>query len=208
MAKTESTLINMVLALLIITSIAGASLGMVYKVTKEPIAMAKLAKQQNAIKEVVPGFDNNPTDDMYQLTSKEGYILQVFPCKKGDELLGVAISSKTDKGFSGEIKIMVGLKPDGTIINYAVLEHKETPGLGTKMDDWFRGDNPSQSIVNRDPANTRMSVSKDGGDIDAITAATISSRAFLDAIMIAYDTYKEKADAQSAVPTLQKGDQS
>ncbi|SMO34439.1 electron transport complex protein RnfG [Saccharicrinis carchari] len=198
----------MVLALLIITSIAGASLGMVYKVTKEPIAMAKLAKQQNAIKEVVPGFDNNPTDDMYQLTSKEGYILQVFPCKKGDELLGVAISSKTDKGFSGEIKIMVGLKPDGTIINYAVLEHKETPGLGTKMDDWFRGDNPSQSIVNRDPANTRMSVSKDGGDIDAITAATISSRAFLDAIMIAYDTYKEKADAQSAVPTLQKGDQS
>lgn len=205
MAKTESTLINMVLALLIITVIAGASLGMVYKVTKEPIAMAKLAKQQKAIEEVVPGFDNNPTDEMYQLTSKEGYTLQVFPCKKGDELLGVAIASKTDKGFSGEIKIMVGLKPDGTILNYSVLEHKETPGLGTKMGDWFRGDNASQSIINRDPSNTKMTVSKDGGDIDAITAATISSRAFLDAVMIAYNTYIENADAQSAAPTIQKG---
>ncbi len=205
MAKTESTLVNMVLTLLIITVVAGASLGMVYKVTKEPIAMAKLAKQQKAIEEVVPGFDNNPTDEMYQLTSKEGYALQVFPCKKGDELLGVAIATKTDKGFSGEIKIMVGLKPDGTIINYSVLEHKETPGLGSKMNDWFRGDNPKQSLINRDPSNTKMIVSKDGGDIDAITAATISSRAFLDAIMIAYTAYKENADAQSAKSTIQKG---
>lgn len=178
---------------------------MVYKVTKEPIAMAKLAKQQKAIEEVVPGFDNNPTDEMYQLTSKEGYALQVFPCKKGDELLGVAISTKTDKGFSGEIKIMVGLKPDGTILNYSVLEHKETPGLGSKMNDWFRGSVASQSIINRDPANAKMTVSKDGGDIDAITAATISSRAFLDAIMIAYNTFKENTDVQNATPTIEKG---
>lgn len=205
MAKTESTLVNMVLTLLIITVVAGASLGMVYKVTKEPIAMAKLAKQQKAIEEVVPGFDNNPTNEMYQLTSKEGYALQVFPCKKGDELLGVAISTKTNKGFSGEIKIMVGLKPDGTILNYSVLEHKETPGLGSKMNDWFRGANASQSIINRDPSTAKMTVSKDGGDIDAITAATISSRAFLDAIMVAYNTYKENADAQSAAPTIEKG---
>ena len=205
MAKTESTLINMVLALLIITVIAGGSLGMVYKVTKEPIAMAKLAKQQKAIEEVVPGFDNNPTDEMYQLTSKEGYVLSVFPCKKGDELLGVAISTKTDKGFSGEIKIMAGLKPDGTILNYSVLEHKETPGLGSKMNDWFRGSVASQSIINRDPANAKMTVKKDGGDIDAITAATISSRAFLDAIMIAYNTYKENTNMQSATPTIEKG---
>ena len=114
MAKTESTLVNMVLALLIITAIAGGTLGMVYKVTKEPIAAAKLAKQQKAIEEVVPGFDNNPTDEMYKL----GYVidektgktdtLYVFPCKKGEELLGVAISTKTTKGFSGEIKIMLG----------------------------------------------------------------------------------------------------
>jgi electron transport complex protein RnfG len=221
MAKTESTLVNMVLALLIITAVAGGSLGMVYKVTKEPIAAAKLAKQKKAIEQVVPGFDNNPTEDAYEITSKEGYALKVFPCKKGDELLGVAVSSKTDKGFSGEIKVMVGLKPDGTIINYSVLEHKETPGLGSKMDEWFRyapvkevkvekKKNPfmkwlfgeqaqggnNQSIIGKNPASTKLTVSKDGGEIDAITAATISSRAFLDAIMVAYNTYKTEGGQQ------------
>ncbi len=210
MAKTESTLVNMVLALLIITAIAGGSLGMVYKVTKEPIAMAKLAKQKKAIEEVVPGFDNNPTDEVYEITSKEGYILKVFPCKKGEELLGVAISTKTEKGFSGEVKIMVGMKPDGTIINYSVLEHKETPGLGSKMQLWFRMDKGNQSILGKNPAETKMIVSKDGGDIDAITAATISSRAFLDAIMVAYNTYMEQnktTDARSGA-TAKKGGQS
>lgn len=192
MAKTESTLVNMVLSLLIITAISGGSLGMVYKITKEPIAAAKLAKQQKAIEEVVPGFNNNPTNEMYELTSNEGYTLKVFPCKKGDELLGVAISTKTEKGFSGEIKIMVGLKPDGSIINYSVLEHQETPGLGSKMALWFKTEKGKQSVLGKDPATTQMIVSKDGGDIDAITAATISSRAFLDAIMIAYNTYKHQ----------------
>ncbi|TLX75269.1 RnfABCDGE type electron transport complex subunit G [Labilibacter sediminis] len=196
MAKTESTLVNMVLALLIITAVAGGSLGMVYKVTKEPIAAAKLAKQQKAIQQVVPGFDNNPTDEMYELTSKEGFALKVFPCKKGEDLLGVAISSKTDKGFSGEIKVMVGLKPDGTIINYSVLEHKETPGLGSKMNDWFRVENSSQTVLDKNPASNNLTVSKDGGEIDAITAATISSRAFLDAIMVAYNTYKTEGGQQ------------
>jgi len=190
MAKTESTLMNMVLALLIITVIAGGTLGMVYKVTKEPIAEAKLAKQKKAIEQVVPGFNNNPTDEVYEITSAEGYKLQVFPCKDGDNLLGVAISTKTEKGFSGEVKIMVGLKPDGTIINYSVLEHKETPGLGSKMGEWFKTEKGKQSVIGKNPETTKMIVVKDGGDIDAITAATISSRAFLDAIMIAYNTYK------------------
>jgi electron transport complex protein RnfG len=233
MAKTESTLINMVLALLIITAIAGGSLGMVYKVTKEPIEQAKLAKQQKAIEQVVPGFDNNPTAETYILKSQQGYDLQVFPCKKGDELLGVAISTKTDKGFSGEFKIMVGLKPDGTIINYAVLEHKETPGLGSKMQEWFRpgeikadvkkeessrifqwffgkqsAGGGNNSVLGKNPNTTNMTVSKDGGDIDAITAATISSRAFLDAIMTAYDTYMQNLNAHTSATTKAKGGKS
>lgn len=193
MAKTESNLINMVLALLIITLVAGGTLGMVYKVTKEPIAAAKLAKQKTAIESVVPGFDNNPTDEAYELTSAEGYVLEVFPCKKGNDLLGVAISSKTMKGFSGEIKLMVGLKPDGSIINYSVLEHKETPGLGSKMQEWFNStEKPAQSVLGKNPGTNNLTVSKDGGEVDAITAATISSRAFLDAITIAYNTYSKE----------------
>jgi electron transport complex protein RnfG len=76
---------------------------------------------------------------------------------------------------------MVGFYPDGTIYNYSVLEHKETPGLGSKMDLWFTKDGKG-NITGKKPGTTGLKVSKDGGDIDAITAATISSRAFLDAI--------------------------
>ena len=214
MAKTESSLKNMFLTLLVIALIAGTSLGFVYKFTKAPIEASKLAKQQAAIKKVLPAFDNDPASEAYELTSEEGYVLKVFPAKKGDELVGVAVESITNKGFSGEIKIMVGMQPDGTIINYDILEHKETPGLGSKMAEWFRpadtkadvsesekpsffkwlygikgGGGGNRSIIGKNPGTTNMTVSKDGGDIDAITAATISSRAFLDAIRVAYTTY-------------------
>ncbi len=188
----------MVLTLLVITGVAGASLGFMYELTKGPIEAAKAAKQQAAIKEVVPGFTNNPGDEMYELTSEEGFKLKLFPAKKDGELIGVAIESMTNKGFGGNIKIMVGLKPDGTLINYQVLEHKETPGLGTKMDDWFKSDKGNQNILGKHPENNNLTVSKDGGEVDAITAATISSRAFLDAVRVAYETYTKNTGSQPA----------
>ncbi|MBS2100349.1 RnfABCDGE type electron transport complex subunit G [Carboxylicivirga linearis] len=199
MAKTESTLKNMVLTLLVITGVAGASLGSMYELTKEPIAAAKLAKQQAAIKEVVPEFNNNPGEEVYEAQSKEGFTLKFFPAKKDNQLVGTAIETMTNTGFGGDVKIMVGLKPDGSIINYQVLEHKETPGLGTKMDVWFKTDKDNQSIVGKNPAKNNLTVSKDGGEVDAITAATISSRAFLDAVRVAYETYNQNN------PAVEKG---
>ncbi|MBN2166927.1 MAG: RnfABCDGE type electron transport complex subunit G [Marinilabiliaceae bacterium] len=223
MAKTESSLKNMFLTLLVIALIAGTSLGFVYKFTKEPIEASKLAKQQMAIKKVLPEYDNDPASEIYELKSQEGYVLKAFPAKRNGELVGVAIETITKKGFSGEIKIMVGLQPDGTIINYDVLEHKETPGLGSKMAFWFRpadnsaeknnneknsffkwlygikdGGGGNRSIIGKNPGKSNMKVSKDGGDIDAITAATISSRAFLDAISIAYVTYTNEKNKTNA----------
>jgi electron transport complex protein RnfG len=92
-------------------------------------------------------------------------------------------------GFSGLVRLMVGLKPDGSIYSVSVLEHKETPGLGTHMADAdFIG-----QFENQNPANFKVSVKKDGGQVDAITAATISSRAFCDAVMRAYKAYMENA---------------
>ncbi|MCU4165128.1 RnfABCDGE type electron transport complex subunit G [Carboxylicivirga caseinilyticus] len=204
MAKTESTLKNMVLTLLVITGIAGASLGSMYELTKEPIAAAKLAKQQAAIKQVVPEFNNNPGEEVYEATSKEGFTLKFFPAKKDGELVGTAIETMTNKGFGGNVRLMIGFKPDGTIINYQVLEHAETPGLGTKMDKWFKTDKGSQSVISKHPGKNNLTVSKDGGEVDAITAATISSRAFLDAVRVAYETYNQnnnnpKADSAPAV---------
>ncbi len=233
MGKTASSLPNMIITLVIVTLIAGGSLGYVFQLTAGPIKEARQSKQQDAIRLVVPEFTNNPGAEMYEITSEEGYKLKVFPAKKEDQLVGVAIESITNKGFGGDIKVMVGFKPDGTIFNYQVLEHKETPGLGNKMVDWFKPQNDGQaqakprnkffdnlfgvkagtggnakSIIGKNPGTNNLTVSKDGGEIDAITAATISSRAFLDAIRTAYFTYEHTTDANSsATKKNMEGDQ-
>jgi electron transport complex protein RnfG len=190
--KKESTFTNMVLVLFIITLVASAALGGLYELTKEPIAAAKLAKKLKAIKEVVPAFDNNPSDDVYKVGINEKDSLEFYPAKMDGKLVGTAVKTFTTQGFSGYVWVMVGFKPDGTINNYSVLEHKETPGLGTKMEPWFKQTDPAKakaSIIDKNPGTSKFIVSKDGGDIDAITAATISSRAFLDAVQTAYNEY-------------------
>ncbi len=194
MATIESSLKNMLLTLFVITAIAGTSLGFVYKMTKEPIAAAKAKKQQEAIKMVVPAFNNEPGNEVMTVTSKEGLPIKLFPAREDGKLVGVAVETVSNKGFAGNVSIMVGFKPDGTIENYQVLEHKETPGLGTKMDAWFKTDKGNQSILGKNPGKDNLTVSKDGGDVDAITAATISSRAFLDAVRIGYESFMENKD--------------
>lgn len=93
---------------------------------------------------------------------------------------GQAIEVETD-GFGGKMRVMVGLAADSTILGYEILEHSETPGLGDKAGEWFKDkDKPGQNIIGRKAG--KLTVSKDGGEVDAITAATISSRAFLKAI--------------------------
>lgn len=196
----------MVLVLTGITVLAGAALGYMQKLTAEPIAKATAAKQEDAIKMVAPEFDNSPITDKYEVTLKDGSVMTVFPAKKGNEYVGAAVESFTKNGFSGTIKVMVGFNQDGTVRNYTVLQHAETPGLGSKMQEWFRIDKSSsgnnyQSILGKNPSADQMTVSKDGGRVDAITAATISSRAFLDAVRRAYEAYAGGTDAQSGATT-------
>lgn len=187
MAKTESTFKNMVLSLTLIAFGAAACLGFVYEMTKKPIEISNLNKKLSAIKQVVPEFDNNPNAEMYKLPTGEGDSLEVYPAKKGEEIIGYAVNTYTNNGFSGNITLMTGFKPDGTIIDITVLKQKETPGLGTKMaepgfKDQFKGKNP---------AEFQLKVVKDGGPVDAITAATISSRAFCEAVQRGYNTIQK-----------------
>jgi len=187
MAKTESTFRNMALSLTLIALVSSALLGFVNEFTREPIALSNLNKKLNAIRQVVPEFTNNPNDEMYMLPTGEGDSLEIYPAKKDDVIVGYAVNTYTSRGFSGNISLMAGFKADGTIINISVLEHKETPGLGTKMTepgfkDQFNDKNPSEF---------ELKVKKDGGPVDAITAATISSRAFCDAVQRAYNTLQK-----------------
>ncbi len=187
MAKTESTFRNMLLSLTLISLVASACLGFVYELTKEPIALSNLNKKLAAIKQVVPEFTNNPDADMFRLPTGEGDSLEIYPAKKDDKVVGYAVSTYTTNGFSGEIKLMAGFRPDGTIINISVLEQKETPGLGTKMTEPDFKD----QFNDKNPQEYDLKVKKDGGPVDAITAATISSRAFCDAVSRAYNTLQK-----------------
>jgi Na+-translocating ferredoxin:NAD+ oxidoreductase subunit G len=187
MAKTESTFKNMVLSLTLISIGASASLGFVYVMTKEPIEMSVQNKKIEAIKQVVPDFTNNPNEEMFLLPTGEGDSLEVYPAKKDGEIIGYAVNTYSVMGFSGNIRLVAGFKPDGTIINISILEQKETPGLGTKMTEpGFKN-----QFNNKNPSEFRLKVKKDGGSVDAITSATISSRAFCDAIQRAYNTIQK-----------------
>lgn len=175
----------MVLTLFVITAVAAFSLAGVYEITKEPIAKAQLAKKIAALNTVLPAFDTVittkvPVPDEDSLTFNFAL--------KGQDTVGIAVETYTMKGFSGLIRAMVGFKPDGTIIDVVHLEHKETPGLGDKVEkkkspwsDQFKGKNPE---------TFGLRVKKDGGDVDAITAATITSRAYSDAIHRAFIALK------------------
>lgn len=187
MAKTESTFRNMVLSLTMIALVSSALLGFVYEMTKEPIALSNLNKKLDAIRQVVPDFTNNPNDEMFLLPTGEGDSLEVYPAKKDNEIVGYAVNTYTNRGFSGNITLMAGFRPDGTIINVTVLEHKETPGLGNKMAEPEFKD----QFNDKNPADFALRVKKDGGPVDAITAATISSRAFCDGVQRAYNTLQK-----------------
>jgi electron transport complex protein RnfG len=191
MAKRESTFINMVITLFLVTFIAAGTLGFVYDLTKEAIEVAKLKAQNEAIEKVLPEYDELGESFNVPVENGEDSLL-FFPAYKNAELTGIAVKTFTNKGFSGYISIMVGIDNSGNFTGYEVLEHAETPGLGSKMDVWFNNpDKPNQYVIGKSPENIKFEVSKDGGDIDAITASTITSRAFLEALRSAWNAYNE-----------------
>lgn len=179
----------MLLVLTGVTVVATGILASVNQLTKKTIEATEKTKQIDAIKTVLPDFDNDPISETYFVTDSNGDTLKVFPAKKGGTPVGLAVETFSDKGFGGDIKVMVGFDVKGTIVNYKVIQHTETPGLGSKMDEWFRTDRNSQCVIGKVPGKDGLQISKKvntEGCVDGITAATISSRAFADAINKAY----------------------
>ena len=181
MEKLESSFKNMILSLVTICLVAGGILAGVYSLTQLTISAQKEQKLQAAILQVLPeGCTISDAEIFEGMTVYKGYI--------NGQWVGTAVQNE-EIGFGGTIKIMVGFDADSKVINYQVLEHQETPGLGDKMGTWFKTDKGNQNIIGK-KADGAFQVSKDvKGGIDAITAATISSRAFLKAINKAYTAF-------------------
>lgn len=189
----------MVLVLTGITIICVGLLAAMNEVTKEPIAAANAKTLSDAVNAVVPGFDNNPIAEQ-KTQVVDGIEYTIYPAMKGGEFIGAAVES-TVMGFGGDLTILVGFDKDGNINDYSLLNHAETPGLGAKADVWFKSGNKGD-ITGKSPKNGALTVSKDGGQIDAITASTITSRAFLKAVNAAYSAYSgQQVDGTSGAST-------
>ena len=179
----KSTLFNMVAVLFTITLIASAGVGAVNMITEEPIAAAKAAATTAAVANVLPAFNENSVSEQ----EIDGLPIKVYTATSGEAVVGYAVESMTKSGFGGAIRMMVGFLPDGKIFNVNVLEQAETPGLGTKMCD--EGNALISSIKDKNAFTLEFKVKKDGGELDALTAATISSRAYYDAVARAKEAY-------------------
>ena len=161
----------MLLSLTAIALVAAAALAALNGVTKEPIAAAQQAKVENAISAVLPAFDKLEDRDV------DGHLCHVGLDAEGN-MVGAAIEAGNDKGFGGHLQLMVGFDAQGNVSGYQILETHETPGLGAKADQWFQKDGKG-CVVGSNPAESALTVKKDGGSVDAISGSTITSRACL-----------------------------
>lgn len=186
----KSTLFNMVAVLFTITLIASAGVGAVNMITEAPIAAAKVQATTKAVTNVLPKFTNSEISEQ----DIDGMSIKVYTAKSDAGIVGYAVESMTKSGFGGAIRIMVGFLPDGKIYNVNVLEQAETPGLGTKMCD--EGNALISSIKDKDADELEFKVKKEGGELDALTAATISSKAYYDAVARAHQAFLVASGAQ------------
>jgi len=176
----------MLVVLTVIAIIAAGVLASVNAVTAPQIEKINAENLAAGIKAVM-GSDEIQVSDPWE---KDAFVVYDINDKAGAKLGKAVVTS--ENGFSGAIKVLVGFNTEGDILGYTVLEHAETPGLGAKANEWFQ-----DKIVGMNPGKSNFTVSKDGGDVDAITASTITSRAFLKAIQNAYNQIMAETDATS-----------
>lgn len=198
----KSTLVNMVAVLFGITLVASAGVGAVHMVTAEPIAQAERNNAEKLIREVLPdGVEVSPADTLLDV---KGNVVYVCTATRDGEVAGYAVAtpSLTKDGFNGKVALMVGFKPDGAIYNIRVLKQNETPGLGTNMtaegNKLYRSFFDKKTGEGRNPGGMKLAVTKEGGDVDGLTAATISSKAYVNAVASAYAAFLKKSGQPEA----------
>ncbi|TNF49984.1 MAG: RnfABCDGE type electron transport complex subunit G [Deltaproteobacteria bacterium] len=183
---------RLVLVLTLITAGAGLVLSLVESVTREPIAEQRRQEMLRALQAVLPPADNSPDEDTVELVvgqDKRGrdVMRKFFRGRKDGQLSGLAFKVVAPDGYSGNIDVMVGIDPSGTVVGIEILSHNETPGLGDKIA--FPEYKKTFAGKNLDNADWR--VKKDGGEFDQITGATISPRAVVGAVRKGLEFYRD-----------------
>lgn len=190
----------MIIVLVAVAIVTGGLLAWVNHVTEGPIKEQDKQALANGIKSVM-GTDKLTVTSNEEMSStidgkEHTFVIHKVNDAQGN-FLGAAVES-TAGGFGGDLKVLVGFDAEGTILGYTILQTAETPGLGAKADKWFQKDGKGNIIGRKMDASKPLTVNKDGGDVDAITASTITTRAFLKAVNLAYGAYaKQDVDARS-----------
>lgn len=203
MKKLESSLTNMTVVLTTVAVLTGALLAWVNHITAGPISEQKDKTLKESIKNVM-GTDQltvASTDTVRkEYDGKEStFVVHTINTADGKPL-GSAVESSV-MGFGGEIGVIVGFDADGQVLGYNILQSSETPGLGQKADKWFQKDGKGNIIGKKLDGAKQLAVTKDGGDVDAITASTITSRAFLKAVNRAFDAYNGEKNTDADATT-------
>ncbi len=200
MKKLESTLPNMVIVLTTVALVSAGLLGLMQQLTKDPIALIEKQTLENGIKSVMlDGQDAQLSVANEEVIEKnidgDNYTFTVYSASVDGKPIGRAVKTAVN-GFSPDLTVLVGFDNDGNIKGYEILKHAETPGLGAKADSWFKKGQKGD-IIGKNPGTNNLTVSKDGGEVDAITASTITSRAFLKAVNAEYKAIFDGAKSAS-----------
>jgi len=189
MKKLKSTWYNMAGVLTGIALVAGAALASVNELTKDTIQQLKEKSEQDAIAKVLGGGDVMVQQIDTVIYDNCNFIVM----NAGEKGVAIKAVDPQNASFGGGLTIMVGIDPNGVVLGYSILETHETPGLGAKASEWFQKGQKGD-IIGRNLTEKELTVSKDGGDVDAITASTITSRAFLRAVNAANQAYHQTLD--------------
>jgi len=190
--KLDKDQIRMVIALFVVAAIAAILLATTDIITREPIAAAQKAALRQALQQVLPEHANDPQNDKITLANNN-VVVVIYPAKdSAGHIAGLAWEVVAPDGYSGSIRILVGVRPDGSVFAIRVTRHQETPGLGdgiVKNHAWLA------SFVGQNLGSRIWKVKKDGGDFDQFTGATITPRAVVKAVKGALEFFKQQKTA-------------
>jgi Na+-translocating ferredoxin:NAD+ oxidoreductase subunit G len=169
----------------------GLVLAVTDRMTVDAIAARALEDKLNSLAQVLPDRlrDNNPVDDALSLKNVEGKEITVYRAKKGGLVTGVAYEIR-GSGYAGEIRLMLGVDASGQVLGVRALAHKETPGLGDKIEvkkgNWIER---FTGLALGAPPAERWKVKKDGGDFDQFAGATITPRGVVTAVRVGLEFF-------------------
>jgi len=185
--------LKIALSLFVVGLFATLLLGLVDQATEEPIAEAERAALHKSLVQVLPEYKNDPLNDMFEFPISKEQTMKVYPSRdKQGKVTAYAWEQVAPDGYSGSIRILMGVRTSGEISAIRVTNHKETPGLGdgiTKDQKWI------DIFVDKTLKNTKWFVKKDGGSFDQFTGATITPRAVVKAVQQGLTMYQTNQNA-------------